>query len=39
MIRCVRLWAGKDGNSHVEEGMIDLAPSAMAGALAYFAIR
>jgi hypothetical protein len=28
MIRCVRLWAGKDGNSHFEEGMIDLAPSA-----------
>lgn len=25
MIRCVRLWTGKDGNSHFEEGTIALA--------------
>ncbi len=25
MIRCVRLWTGVDGNSHFEEGTIDLA--------------
>ncbi len=25
MIRCVRLWAGDDGNSHWEEGTIDLS--------------
>ena len=24
MIRCVRLWTGEDGNSHFEEGVIDL---------------
>src|ERR1700722_4940577 len=24
MIRCVRLWSGSDGNSHFEEGAIDL---------------
>ena len=24
MIRCVRLWSGLDGNSHFEEGAIDL---------------
>jgi len=24
MIRCVRLWTGDDGNSHFEEGVIDL---------------
>ena len=24
MIRCVRLWTGDDGNSHFEEGTIDL---------------
>ena len=24
MIRCVRLWSGPDGNSHFEEGAIDL---------------
>jgi hypothetical protein len=24
MIRCVRLWTGADGNSHFEEGTIDL---------------
>ncbi|MBA7465636.1 hypothetical protein ES707_00806 [subsurface metagenome] len=28
MIRCVRLWTGEDGNSHFEEGSIDLAPGA-----------
>jgi quercetin dioxygenase-like cupin family protein len=25
MIRCVRLWTGADGNSHWEEGAIDLS--------------
>ncbi len=25
MIRCVRLWTGADGNSHFEEGTIDLS--------------
>jgi hypothetical protein len=24
VIRCVRLWTGEDGNSHFEEGVIDL---------------
>ena len=24
MIRCIRLWTGEDGNSHFEEGVIDL---------------
>src|SRR5258708_32978256 len=24
MIRCIRLWSGPDGNSHFEEGAIDL---------------
>jgi hypothetical protein len=28
MIRCIRLWTGTDGNSHAEEGMIDLVPGA-----------
>ena len=28
MIRCVRLWTGADGNSHFEEGVIDLSPGA-----------
>jgi quercetin dioxygenase-like cupin family protein len=28
VIRCVRLWTGEDGNSHFEEGLIDLAPGA-----------
>jgi hypothetical protein len=26
MIRCIRLWTGDDGNSHFEEGVIDLEP-------------
>jgi quercetin dioxygenase-like cupin family protein len=26
MIRCVRLWTGDDGNSHFEEGVIDIEP-------------
>ena len=26
MIRCFRLWSGPDGNSHFEEGVIDLEP-------------
>lgn len=25
MIRCVRMWTGPDGNSHVEEGVIDFS--------------
>ena len=25
MIRCVRIWTGADGNSHFEEGVIDLS--------------
>ena len=24
MIRCIRLWSGRDGHSHFEEGVIDL---------------
>jgi hypothetical protein len=28
MIRCIRLWTGTDGNSHFEEGSIELAPGA-----------
>lgn len=28
MIRCVRLWTGNDGNSHFEEGTIDLSRGA-----------
>jgi quercetin dioxygenase-like cupin family protein len=28
VIRCVRLWTGEDGNSHFEEGSIDLEPGA-----------
>jgi quercetin dioxygenase-like cupin family protein len=26
VIRCVRIWTGDDGNSHFEEGFIDLKP-------------
>jgi quercetin dioxygenase-like cupin family protein len=26
MIRCIRIWTGDDGNSHFEEGAIDLEP-------------
>src|ERR1700733_4522548 len=26
MIRCFRLWSGPDGNSHFEEGVVDLEP-------------
>jgi hypothetical protein len=26
MIRCIRLWSGRDGHSHFEEGVIDLEP-------------
>jgi hypothetical protein len=26
MTRCVRLWTGNDGNSHFEEGSIDMTP-------------
>ena len=28
MIRCIRLWSGKDEQSHFEEGWIALAPGA-----------
>ena len=28
MIRCVRIWTGSDGESHFEEGAIDLAGGA-----------
>jgi len=28
MIRCVRIWTGSDGESHFEEGAIDLADGA-----------
>ena len=28
MIRCVRIWTGEDGNSHVEDGAIDLKGGA-----------
>jgi quercetin dioxygenase-like cupin family protein len=28
MIRCVRIWTSDDGNSHFEEGAIDLADGA-----------
>jgi quercetin dioxygenase-like cupin family protein len=28
MIRCVRLWTGRDGDSHVEDGFIDLHSGA-----------
>jgi len=28
MIRCVRLWTADDGNSHFEEGVIDITPGA-----------
>ena len=28
MIRCVRIWTGVDGESHFEEGQIDLAAGA-----------
>jgi hypothetical protein len=33
MIRCVRLWTGDDGNSHFEEGMIDLETAERGDAL------
>ena len=26
MIRCVRIWSGDDGNSHFEEGLLDIEP-------------
>ena len=26
MIRCIKLWSGRDGHSHFEEGVIDLEP-------------
>ena len=31
MIRCIRLWSGKDGQSHFEEGWIALAPGSHPG--------
>ena len=33
MIRCIRLWTGTDGNSHFEEGSIELAPGGRATTL------
>ena len=33
MIRCVRIWTGADGDSHFEEGMIDLAKGERGDAL------
>jgi hypothetical protein len=33
MIRCVRLWTGADGDSHFEEGMIDLSKGERGDAL------
>jgi quercetin dioxygenase-like cupin family protein len=26
VIRCIRLWSGPDGNSHFQEGVVDLEP-------------
>jgi hypothetical protein len=26
MIRCVRIWTGKDDNSHFEEGLLNIKP-------------
>ena len=33
MIRCIRLWTGEDGNSHFEEGRIQLEHGATADLL------
>lgn len=33
MIRCVRIWTGSDGNSHFEEGVIDLQDGARGDSL------
>jgi len=33
MIRCVRIWTGADGDSHFEEGTIDLAKGERGDAL------
>jgi hypothetical protein len=33
MIRCIRLWSGLDGESHFEEGAIDLEPGPRGDAL------
>ena len=33
MIRCIRLWSGQDGESHFEEGAIDLEPGPRGDAL------
>ena len=33
MIRCVRLWSGLDGESHFEDGAIDLEPGPRGDAL------
>jgi hypothetical protein len=38
MIRCVRIWTGADGNSHFEEGVIDL-PHGERGDLASLAVE
>jgi hypothetical protein len=33
MIRCIRIWTGSDGNSHFEEGVIDLHDGARGDSL------
>jgi quercetin dioxygenase-like cupin family protein len=33
MIRCIRIWTGDDGNSHFEEGTIDLSKAQRGDAL------
>jgi len=35
MIRCVRLWAGEDGDSLFEEGWIDLSSGVRGGTLEF----
>jgi hypothetical protein len=29
MIWCIRLWSGRDGHSHFEDGIIDLKPGSL----------
>jgi quercetin dioxygenase-like cupin family protein len=31
MIRCIRLWSGPDGNSHFEEGVVDIEFDMLSG--------
>jgi len=35
MIRCVRMWTGNDGDSHFEEGVIDLVEGESGGSFAW----